>query len=191
MHRIPNTLAEVQQDGHDIIAVCRNKDCRHARYVDLDRMLKRIGANTPLLPQPYQEHYSDRMRCPVCKGRGMFVWFQPKIEKPKAQRQPNYIIVDRGSTYPYGAFNIIATADNLMIARAGYSAAAMFFSDHEITLQQGTYVLIDSRRDGLPKPLTLQNFTEIRKMEQELNSGSLSGPQPKKVEEAPRKSKAS
>jgi len=189
MHRIPNTLDEVQQDGHDIIAVCRDQGCRHARYVDLDRVIKRLGGRTPLLPQPNQAHYSDRMRCPVCKGRGMFVWFQPKVQKSKAQPQPNYIVVDRGSAYPYGEFNIIATADNLMVARAGYSAAAMFFSNHEITLQQGTYILMDSRRDGLPKPLTLQNFKEIRQMEQELNSGMASTPAP--VEEAPRKSSAS
>ena len=170
MHRIPRTLDEVRQDGHDIIAVCRMVACRHARYVDLDRLIGRLGGRTPLLPTLDQQHYSDRMRCPACKSRGMFVWFQPKIRIAKPEKQPNYIVVDRGSVYPFDQFNIIiATADNLMVARAGYNAAAMFFAGHEITLQQGTYILLDSKRDGLPRPLTLQNYKEIREMERALN----------------------
>ena len=172
MHRIPRTLDEVQQDGHQIIAVCRNAACRHARVADLGRMISRLGGKTPLLPLPDREHYSDRMRCPACKGRGMFVWFQPKLQRPVAVKQPNYIIVDRGATYPFSEFNIIATADNLMVARAGYSAAAMFYDKHEITLQQGTYIIMDSRRDGLPRPMTLHNFQEMREMEREVNSRS-------------------
>ena len=103
----------------------------------------------------------------------MFVWFQPKLQFPVAAKQPNYIIVDRGMTYPFGDFNIIATADNLMVARAGYSAAAMFYDKHEITLQQGTYIIMDSRRDGLPRPMTLHNFQEMREMEREVNSRSV------------------
>jgi len=65
-----------------------------------------------------------------------------------------------------------------MVARAEYSAAAMFYDKHEITLQQGTYTIMDSRRDirdsrrdGLPRP-TLQNFQEMREMECEVNSRS-------------------
>lgn len=172
MHRIPRTLDEVIQDGHDIVAVCRDPDCRHSRYVDLRRVIGRLGGRTPLLPQAGKQHYSDRMRCPACKGRGMFVWFQPKVEVSKPRKQPNYIVVDRGSIYPFDQFNIIATADNLMVARGGYNAAAMFYHNHEITLQQGTYIIMDSRRDGLPKPLTLHNYKEMREMEQALNSAS-------------------
>ena len=103
----------------------------------------------------------------------MFVWFQPKLQRSAAAKQPNYIIVDRGATYPFGEFNIIATADNLMVARAGYSAAAMFYDKHEITLQQGTYIIMDSKRDGLPRPLTLHSYKEMRDMEKALNSPSV------------------
>lgn len=184
MHRIPRTLDEVDQDGHDIVAVCRDPGCRHARYVDLHRMIERLGGRTPLLPQPDQQHYSDRMRCPACKSRGMFVWFQPKLEVPKPTKQPNYIIVDRGSIYPFDQFNILATADNLMVARGGYGAAAMFYHNHEITLQQGTYIIMDSRRDGLPRPLTLHSYKEMREMEQQLNSVSVPAEQSEEAKDS-------
>ena len=68
---------------------------------------------------------------------------------------------------------ITSTADNPIVARAGYSADAMFYDKHEITLQQGTYVIMDSRRDGLPRPMTLHNFQEMREMEREVNSRSV------------------
>lgn len=171
MHRIPTTLDEVQEDGHAIIAVCRRPECRQAKVVDLTRIIGHLGRKTPLLPQPGREHYSDRMRCPACKRRGMFVWFQPKIIEFSPERLPNYRIIDHGSAYPFGSFTVIATADNLMIARAGYTAAAMFYHGHMITLQQGTYVIIDSKRDGLPPMLTLENYTEMREMERALNIG--------------------
>ena len=54
----------------------------------------------------------------------------------------------------------------------------MFYDKHEITLQQGTCTIMDSRRDirdsrrdGLPRP-TLHNFQEMREMECEVNSRS-------------------
>ena len=67
---------------------------------------------------------------------------------------------------------ITSTADNPIVARAGYSVDAMFYDKHEITLQQGTYVIMDSRRDGLLRPITLLNFQEMREMEREVNSRS-------------------
>ena len=85
---------------------------------------------------------------------------------------PNSELHHRRPQRDVGEFNSIATADNLMVARAGYSAAAMFYDKHEITLQQGTYIIMDSRRDGLPRPMTLHNFQEMREMEREVNSRS-------------------
>ena len=54
-----------------------------------------------------------------------------------------------------------------MVARAGYSADGMFYDKHEITLQQ----------DGLPRPMTLHNFQEMREMEREVNSRSVQQPE--------------
>lgn len=171
MHPIPQTLSNVLNGGHSIIAVCRQPSRRHAKYVDLQRLIGRLGGRTPLLPQPELEHYSDLLRCPVCRKRGMFVWFEPKVVVSRPDPLPNYRIIDRGAAYPFNDFNVIAAADNLMVARAGYAAAAMFYSDHNITLQQGIYVIMGSKRDGLPQPLMLHDFKEIRKMEQRLSSG--------------------
>src|SRR5690606_9787656 len=113
------------------------------------RVIASVGNRHPVLPSPGLAHYSERMRCPVCGSRGMFVW--PDERRFQPAPVPTYRILDHGREYPYTAFRELATADNLFVGKGAYAAAAHFYYDHMITLQQGAFVLDDSKRDGLPR----------------------------------------
>lgn len=66
---------------------------------------------------------------------------------------------------PYAGCVTIATADNLFVARGSFIAAAGFYFDRRITLQQGAFVLADSKQDGLPEVMTHEDFKNLRALE--------------------------
>lgn len=171
-----NTLGDVQSAGHSLFAVCRHANCRYSKEIDVPRLIQSIGPLHYLLPDRGELHFSDKMRCPSCKRRGVNLWLRPAAPKVKvaASAEPtklaNYEIRDWGKTYPYSTSTVIGTADNLFVARGAYIAAAGFYFDHLITLQQGAFLINDSKRDGLPKVMTHEDFKNLRALE----SGSLS-----------------
>lgn len=173
--RPSNTLGDVQDAGHSLFAVCRHANCRHSKEIDLPRLIQSIGPHHYLLPDRGELHFSDKMRCPSCKRRGVNLWLRPAEPKkqvftPTPSKQPNYEIKDWGKDHPHAVCTTIATADNLFVARGAYIAAAGFYFDRRLTLQQGAFVLSDTKRDGLPKVMTHEDFKKLRALE----SGNLS-----------------
>lgn len=170
MHRPVQTLDDVVHGGHRLIAICRNSACRHRREVDLHLLTGRVPGRERLVPDPGQ-HFSDLLRCPQCKRLGMSLWLEPWFAQPIPTPEPNFRILDWGRVPPFGQFRTLATAENLMVARGAYAAAALFYQDHRVTMQQGAFVLNDSQRDGSPKVLTPEDYRRLRDAET-----GLSGP---------------
>lgn len=173
--RPTNTLGDLLSAGHSLFAVCRYANCRYSKEIDVPRLVQSIGPHHYLLPDRGDLHFSDKMRCPSCKRRGVNLWLRPgepkrQVLAPAPSKQPNYEIKDWGKEYPYATCTTIATADNLFIARGAYIAAAGFYFDRRITLQQGAFVIADTKQDGLPKVMTHEDFRNLRALE----SGSLS-----------------
>lgn len=163
----PDYLSHFAASRRGIIAICRDPACRHRQNVDIARVTGHVGKYHPILPSPGLAHYSERMRCPLCGARGMFVWPEEREYEPAPI--PNYRIIDHGREYPYLAFRDLGTADNLFVGKGAYVAAAHFYHDHMITLQQGAFVLDDSKRDGLPKVMTGDQYREVREAEASLS----------------------
>jgi len=168
--RPSNTLGDLQDAGHSLFAVCRYAGCRYSKEIDVSRLVQSIGPHHYLLPNRGELHFSDKMRCPSCKRRGVNLWLRPAEPKKQAgistpSKQPNYEIKDWGREYPFATCTTIATADNLFIARGAYIAAAGFYFDRRITLQQGAFVLGDTKQDGLPKVMTHEDFKKLRALE--------------------------
>lgn len=173
--RPSNTLGDLLSAGHSLFAVCRHSTCRYSKEIDVPRLVQSIGPHHYLLPIRSEQHFSDKMRCPSCKRRGVNLWLRPAEPKKQVRasppsKVPNYEIKDWGKEYPFAGCTTIATADNLFIARGAYIAAAGFYFDRRITLQQGAFVLGDSKQDGLPKVMTHEDFKKLRAIE----SGTLS-----------------
>ena len=77
------TLGDVREAGLAMLAVCHNKACRYTKPIDLEKLIGAIGSMQSLLPVKDQEHFSERMKCPKCKNKGMFVWVDfPKEPHP-------------------------------------------------------------------------------------------------------------
>ncbi|GLQ09266.1 hypothetical protein GCM10007913_11980 [Devosia yakushimensis] len=170
MEGAPKTLEDVRNGGHELIAVCRDVRCRYQRTVDLRRVMLHAGGWTQLLPERGQLHFSDRLRCPFCKQRGMFLWLEPRIPPPAAATsEPNFRVLDWGRSYPFNTFIMIATAQSLMVARAAYVAAVLVRPNNAITLQQGAFLIADSKRDGVPEFMKAEDFQKMRDAEGELN----------------------
>lgn len=161
-----STLADVRDGGHGLEAICRYSGCRHRKAVDLDRLIQSVGGPVPLIPERAQPHFTDRMRCPACRRPGINLWLVPAAEKPRTfvaspmLKEPNYRVVNHGRHYPE-TFDMIATADNLFVAKGAYAAAAHFYADHAITLMQGALVIDDSRRDGQPAIMQAQEYKRM------------------------------
>ncbi|WEK03217.1 MAG: hypothetical protein P0Y65_13515 [Candidatus Devosia phytovorans] len=101
----------------------------------------------------------------------MYLWVEPAeprrqiFQKSSTIKQPNYEIRDWGKDYPFATSLTIATADNLFIGRGAYIAACGFYFDRRITFQQGSFVIADNKRDGLPEAMTREDFKRLRDIE--------------------------
>ena len=169
MGRPAGSLGNIQASGHSLIAICRREACRYSREVDIRRLSMRVGTWASPVPDAGSPHFSDQMRCPSCKRRGMNLWLIPKVvaREPDVPSNPNFRVIDHGKTDPY-TFEMIATANNLMVARGAYVAAALFYPDRWITLMQGAFVMNDSRQEGPPKPMDAEDFAAMREAEYHL-----------------------
>lgn len=164
------TIGDIINHGHRLIAVCREVTCRQSCYVDLEQMTLHVAPRSEILPVKGVVHFSDRMRCPACGHRGMFIWLEPKVIAPRLSAQPNFVITDHGRNYPYNEDRAIATADNLMVGRGAYGAAASFYGTNRITLRQGAFVVADSKRDGPPRILLAEDYKAMRDAEDSLSN---------------------
>lgn len=148
------TLQDVQAEGHKLYAICRHDGCRHQKEIEVDRLVQRIGPRHSLVPIRGELHFTDKMRCPSCKRRGVYLWMEPsppkraKAPSKPAEKEPNYVVYDLGRVPNTGQVSI-ATAENLFVAKAAWVSAALFYKDRRIVMRHGALVVADSR-DGTP-----------------------------------------
>jgi hypothetical protein len=178
MPRAILTIEDVQLGGHTLYAVCRNAGCRHVKKVDLPLLLKHVDAQTSLMPGPHERHFTDAMRCTACRWRGVHLWVEPverksQVSRPSAPvKLPNFEIVNSGPA-PFNQSDVIGTADNLMVGRGAYAAAALFYPDKRIILKQGAFVVEDSKSGKPVQIMTRDQFTEMREMERNMSYRSI------------------
>jgi hypothetical protein len=139
------TLDDAVKAGVEMIAVCHQVECRHTRTVDLHQVIFHVGAATQLVPVKGKVHFSERMRCPECAQRGMFIWIGvPNQPEPvwSAGKHPFKVL-------EWGANGVlqreIAVVNNLEVARGAYDIACRVYPGAHITLQQGIFIMQDSR----------------------------------------------
>lgn len=170
------TLNDAFVGNHTLYATCRHAPCRFRREADIERLIMRLGGRTSLLASPGQVHFSDLMRCPSCKRLGMDLWLVYR-EAPAARvDNPNYRVLDWG-LHPHASFDMVATADNLFVGRAAFIAAALFYPTHRIALQQGAFVIHDSKAEPVPEQMTPEQFEDMRQAEAGLATSSIKGDQ--------------
>jgi len=138
------TLGDAKEVGQELIAVCHNPACRHRQMVDLASVIHHVGAGHSLIPVRGQLHFSERMRCPVCRTKGMFIWIvEPKFSQPAFDGMGRAVHVwDRTGTT---LISTIARSGHVQVAQAAYEAAVAAYPDRRITLQDRAMVLHDSR----------------------------------------------
>jgi hypothetical protein len=84
------------------------------------------------------------MRCPVCQGRGMFIWLtEPKYPEPMVTGMANQINMWDGGGIRLD--RVTARTSNLFVGRAAYQATIDEYPGRRVTFQEGTRVLEDSR----------------------------------------------
>ena len=138
------TLGDAKDIGQELIAICHNPACRHTRLVNLDKVIYHVGAATPLIPLRGKVHFSERMRCPACKHRGMFIWIrEPKFPEPLFDVGANQVNIwsKNGGRLEY----VAARTGNILIGRAAFMAALDAYPYQRITLQAGARVIEDNR----------------------------------------------
>lgn len=169
------TIEDVRRGGHTLYAVCRNAGCRYVKKVDIPLLLRKVDPRTRLRPGPHERHFTDSMRCSGCRWRGVYLWVEPAeqkreiVAKSTPPKLPNFVIVSEGP----GGNDVIATADNLMVGRGAYVAAALFHPDRRIVLKQGAFVIEDSKSGKPIKVMTEEQFSQMRASEHFLAHNSI------------------
>lgn len=146
MPRSINTLGDVLRTGFGLIAVCGNIQCRLKRALDLREIVRHVGDLHPVLPARGHLHLSERLRCPRCGHRGSYVWLDIPNEPEPLYGQARAYQVNAWSRYSPGSIDTqIAVVGHVVVANAAFDSAVAEYRGSRITLQQGAYVLRDSR----------------------------------------------
>lgn len=117
------TLKDLRESGQVLIAICHKVTCRHMRPVDLGKVIQAVGEMQSILPVRGQHHFSERMRCPACGHKGMFLWLEtPKVPDPAFNSALNFRVIafDRASGRP---MTDVLRASDREVAQAGFEVA--------------------------------------------------------------------
>jgi hypothetical protein len=136
------TLGQAVRYKVRIFAVCHNIECRYARDLDVDQLVKLVGVHHPILPEKNVAHFSERLRCPQCQLRGAFVWSPIEINSKGFGDQ--YTFEVREWTPDNLHFHTIATANSITLVTAAFDAAVKEGAQYRLTVQHGARILLDS-----------------------------------------------
>lgn len=137
-----HTLGDAHDVGLELVAVCRNVQCRHRVIIDLTRLIHAIGEGQPLLPVLRKVHFSEKLRCSACGERGAFLWPQEmKGPEPFFNAQSYHI----NEWWQGSNLSTVAKVSHVTVAHATFEAALDEYPGKRLTLQQGAYVIRDSR----------------------------------------------
>ncbi len=127
-----------------MLAICHNVSCRHTKPVDLPALVKAVGELASLLPVKDQVHFSERMRCPECRHKGMFLWVEaPKEPNPHINSALAFRVVEEDRTGWRGMQEIVRTADK-ETAQAAFDVAEAIYPGSKIELHWHRSVLRSS-----------------------------------------------
>jgi hypothetical protein len=128
------TLKDIKESGLTMVAVCHNVSCRHTKNVDLHALIKAIGEMASLLPVKDQPHFSERMRCPECKHRGMFLWVEaPKTPSPISNSALNFRVIAYDRMTAAAQTDVLRAADR-EVAQAGFEVAEAIYPKHRLEM---------------------------------------------------------
>jgi hypothetical protein len=144
MNKPLHTLKDAVDAGLVLVAICHNMHCRHGQLVNLDLVVHHVGAAHSLVPVRGKPHFSERMRCPNCKYLGMFIWTEIRKDPEPFLNSQGYVIKnwDKSSG---AVISELGRVGHVSLAHAAYNAALGAYPGRRITLQEGGFVLRDSR----------------------------------------------
>ena len=142
MRASTKTLLEARRVGLQLVAVCHNMNCRKSQAVDLDSVISYVGAQHEMLPVLNVRHFSERMVCPHCNHRGMFVW---PVVNDDAEPNLEDALFSIKEWEKGGKVTSICETTSFKVAIAAYAAALLENPNKHITLQERARVLRDSK----------------------------------------------
>lgn len=144
MARVIRTLGEAREAGLAFVAVCHGVQCRHSQSVDLNQVIYHVGAAHSLMPLRGAIHFSERMRCPKCKSKGMSIWAEIK-QDPEPLVGSMGFSINNWDKMSGSLIGTIAKAGHVTVAEAAFNMAVSQYPGRRITLQEGGLVLRDNR----------------------------------------------
>jgi hypothetical protein len=142
MVRPVHTLGDARDVGLELTAVCRNMLCRRRVKLDIDKLIYQLGEGRALLPDPGKVHFTDKLRCQKCNHVGAFLWpGERNGMEPVFDAQGHQVNV----WYEGTNLNTIAKVGHIVVAHATFEATMSAYPNRRVTLQQGGFVIRDSR----------------------------------------------
>ena len=138
MPKLSATLGDALDAGINFLAICHNVPCRYSQIVNLALVIEHVGARHSLIPVKGKVHFSERMRCPQCKSAGMFIATKNRQDPEPFLNGMGYVI----NNWDKETDNLIS---DVSVAHAAFAEAIQSYPGRRITLQEGGFVLRDSR----------------------------------------------
>jgi hypothetical protein len=145
MPRLINTLGDARDSGQELVAICDEIRCRHRWTIDLDHVLKFMGTGHSLTPVRGEKHFSERMRCPACRGRGAFIWMRHMADPEPLLVGLSYSVNRWATKGSRALLEVAAKATSEIVANAAYDSAVGHYPGDHLTLQQRARIIRDSR----------------------------------------------
>jgi hypothetical protein len=139
-----HTLGDARDVGLEIVVVCGNLFCRRRTTLDLHKLIYQLGEGRSVLPEKGKAHFSEKLKCSACGHVGAFLW-------PREQKGPEPYF--KGLSYAVNEWYsgngtpmmTVAKVSHVIVAHATFESATKEYPNRRITLQQGSFVLRDSR----------------------------------------------
>lgn len=138
------TLEEARDARLQLLIVCRNPRCRHRALADLDLIIHHVGAARSMVPMRGEVHFTDRMRCTQCGGKGVLMW-PTELVGPEPLFEATKGMTVHTWQYQDSFHTVVARVLHIGVAHAAFDAAVPLYPGHRVTLQEGMRVLRDAR----------------------------------------------
>lgn len=137
------TLGDAWRARLQIFARCRNHLCRHEWLVDLQYVMKNVGADHFLEPVRGLRHFSERMRCPECGYVGCNVEHGDRMDmKPFFGKL--HLQIEEWDSKAMQMSTIVAASSHIIVAHAAYESALQQYPRRRMLLRDGSFVVRDS-----------------------------------------------
>lgn len=138
------TLGDAARARLQIFAKCRNYICRHEWLVDLDYVMRHVGATHFLAPVRGRRHYSELMKCPECGYVGVTIEHGERLDhRPTIEGLG--VSIEEWDGRDRQMLALVARVRNIIVGWAAFDRVLELYPKRRFVMREGMHLVADSR----------------------------------------------